>query len=103
MRIARRGGGKIGLPEVNLGVLPGTGGTQRLCRIVGKPAAIELMVTGRTFEFDEAKELGIVNQILDADSRDAFLAALPERHGETGDHGDHLADVRDRRDDADRL
>jgi enoyl-CoA hydratase len=73
IRIARRGGGKIGLPEVNLGVLPGTGGTQRLCRIVGKSAAIELMVTGRTFEYDEAKQLGIVNDIYEADSRDAFL------------------------------
>src|SRR5437660_7219577 len=47
LRIARKGGGKCGLPEVTLGVLPGTGGTNRLCRIVGKSKAIELMVTGR--------------------------------------------------------
>ncbi|HEY8469116.1 MAG TPA: enoyl-CoA hydratase/isomerase family protein [Longimicrobiales bacterium] len=73
IRIARRGGGKIGLPEVNLGVLPGTGGTQRLARLVGKARAIELMATGRTFEFEEAKELGIVHDIYDAESRDAFL------------------------------
>ena len=73
LRIARRGGGKIGLPEVSLGVLPGTGGTQRLCRVVGKSAAIELMVTGRTFEFDEAKQLGVVNEIFDAPGREAFL------------------------------
>jgi enoyl-CoA hydratase len=73
MRIARRGGGKIGLPEVNLGVLPGTGGTQRLCRIVGKSSAIELMVTGRTFEFDEAKDLGIVTNVLDAADRATFM------------------------------
>jgi enoyl-CoA hydratase len=73
LRIARRSGGKIGLPEVNLGVLPGTGGTQRLARLVGKSAAIELMVTGRTVEVDEAKQLGIVNDVFDADSRDAFL------------------------------
>jgi enoyl-CoA hydratase/carnithine racemase len=78
LRIARRGGGKIGLPEVSLGVLPGTGGTQRLLRIVGKSAAIELMVTGRTFEVDEAKELGIVNDVYDADSRDAFMTQVME-------------------------
>ncbi len=63
LRIARKDGGKIGLPEVNLGVLPGTGGTQRLSRILGKSKAIELMVTGRTFSFDEAKQLGLVNDV----------------------------------------
>ena len=47
VRIARKGAGKTGLPEVALGVLPGTGGTQRLARLVGKAKAIELMVTGR--------------------------------------------------------
>jgi enoyl-CoA hydratase len=78
MRIARRGGGKIGLPEVNLGVLPGTGGTQRLCRIVGKSSAIELMVTGRTFEFDEAKSLGIVTDVYDASDRASFLDQVME-------------------------
>ncbi len=63
LRIARKDGGKIGLPEVNLGVLPGTGGTQRLSRIVGKSKAIELMVTGKTFSFEDAKHLGLVNEI----------------------------------------
>ncbi len=63
LRIARKDAGKIGLPEVNLGVLPGTGGTQRLSRLVGKSKAIELMVTGNTFSFEEAQELGIVNDI----------------------------------------
>lgn len=73
LRIARRGAGKVGLPEVNLGVLPGTGGTQRLARLVGKARAIDLMVTGRTFDFDEGHSLGIIDYIYDADSRDAFL------------------------------
>jgi enoyl-CoA hydratase len=53
------------LPEVNLGVLPGTGGTQRLSRILGKSKAIELMVTGKTFSFDEAKQMGLVNEVFD--------------------------------------
>jgi enoyl-CoA hydratase len=70
IRIARKGAGKIGLPEVTLGVLPGTGGTQRLARVVGKSKAIELMVTGRTFEFEEALSLGIVNHIYDSASFD---------------------------------
>ena len=81
IRIARRGAGKVGLPEVNLGVLPGTGGTQRLVRIVGKSAAIELMVTGRTFEFDEAKTLGIVNDVWDAENAGAFLSAVLDYAG----------------------
>ncbi len=76
IRIARRGGGKIGLPEVSLGVLPGTGGTQRLTRLVGKATALELMVTGRTFDFDEARQLGLVNDVYDAGSRDEFLAQV---------------------------
>ncbi len=68
IRIARKDAGKIGLPEVNLGVLPGTGGTQRLSRLVGKSKAIELMVTGNTFSFEEAKELGIVNDIFEREN-----------------------------------
>jgi len=59
IRIARKEGGKIGLPEVNLGVLPGTGGTQRLSRIVGRSKAMEMMITGRTFSFEEALEVGV--------------------------------------------
>src|SRR5205807_4450934 len=68
IRIARKDAGKIGLPEVNLGVLPGTGGTQRLSRIVGKSKAIELMVTGNTFTFEEAKDLGMVNDIFEREN-----------------------------------
>jgi enoyl-CoA hydratase/carnithine racemase len=68
LRIARQDAGKIGLPEVNLGVLPGTGGTQRLSRLVGKSKAIELIVTGNTFSFEEAKELGMVNDIFDREN-----------------------------------
>ena len=63
IRIARKNGGKLGLPEVALGVLPGTGGTQRLARLVGKARAIELMATGRLMSFDEAHVLGIVTEV----------------------------------------
>jgi enoyl-CoA hydratase/carnithine racemase len=65
IRIAKKDGGKIGLPEINLGVLPGTGGTQRLARLIGKSRAIELMVTGRTFSFEEALEMGLINYIFE--------------------------------------
>jgi enoyl-CoA hydratase len=68
IRIARRDAGKIGLPEINLGVLPGTGGTQRLSRLVGKSKAIELMITGNTFTFEEAMEYGIVNDIYEREN-----------------------------------
>lgn len=73
IRVARKGAGKMGLPEVSLGVLPGTGGTQRLLRIVGKSRAIEMMATGELFDFERAEELGIVNQLIEADSAAAFL------------------------------
>jgi enoyl-CoA hydratase len=69
IRIARRDAGRIGLPEINLGVLPGTGGTQRLARMVGKSRAMELMITGRLFSFEEALDWGIVNEIYDGDAK----------------------------------
>jgi enoyl-CoA hydratase len=67
IRIALQGAGKCGLPEVGLGVLPGTGGTQRLSRLVGKNKAIELMIEGGLFSFEEAQRLGIVNHVWPAE------------------------------------
>jgi enoyl-CoA hydratase len=73
LRIARRNAGKMGLPEVGLGVLPGTGGTQRLSRLVGKSRAIELMATGELFDFEKGRDLGLVNQIFDAETGEQFM------------------------------
>jgi enoyl-CoA hydratase len=63
IRIARQGAGKIGMPEVALGVLPGTGGTQRFARLVGKAKAIEMMATGALFSFEDAHAIGLVNHV----------------------------------------
>jgi enoyl-CoA hydratase len=73
LRIARRSAGKMGLPEVSLGVLPGTGGTQRLLRIVGKSKAIELMAAGELFDFEKGEALGLVNRIVDASDGADFM------------------------------
>jgi enoyl-CoA hydratase len=54
---------KFGQPEVNLGLIPGYGGTQRLTMLVGKGKAMELMMTGNMIDADEAKELGLVNYV----------------------------------------
>src|SRR5690242_16607442 len=68
IRIARKGAGKIGLPEMNLGVLPGTGGTQRMARALPKNKAIELMTEGKLISFEEAQELGLINYIYESEN-----------------------------------
>ncbi|AKT43195.1 enoyl-CoA hydratase/isomerase family protein [Chondromyces crocatus] len=73
IRIARKNAGKIGLPEVALGVLPGTGGTQRLARLVGGSRAIQLMCEGKTFDFETGHQLGLVNEIYEAPSHQEYL------------------------------
>jgi enoyl-CoA hydratase/carnithine racemase len=70
LRIARKGAGKIGLPEVALGVLPGTGGTQRLARLVGKSRSMEMMISGRLMSMEDAAAIGLVHEVWD----DAALA-----------------------------
>ncbi len=78
VRVARRGSGKCGLPEVALGVLPGTGGTQRLARVLGKSRAIRAMATGELFDYERAVELGLVDELFDAEDDASFMAAVLE-------------------------
>ena len=78
IRIARRAGGKMGLPEVSLGVLPGTGGTQRLVRVVGKSRAIELMATGDLFAFEVGREMGLIDRLMIADTGESLLEQVLE-------------------------
>ena len=68
LRLAKKDGGRIGLAEVNLGVLPGMGGTQRLPRLVGFGRALELAATGATVSFEEAQEMGLINQIFESNN-----------------------------------
>jgi enoyl-CoA hydratase len=57
----------MGLPEVKLGIIPGTGGTQRLPRLIGKGRAAELLLTGKIIDAREALQIGLVNQVITAE------------------------------------
>jgi enoyl-CoA hydratase/carnithine racemase len=67
LRIARKNAGRTGLAEVNLGVIPGMGGTQRLPRLVGKARAMDLATTGRMIAFEEALDFGLINDVFEGD------------------------------------
>jgi enoyl-CoA hydratase/carnithine racemase len=76
LRVAAEGGYRLGLPEVTLGLLPGTGGTQRLPRLIGRGRALELMTTGRTVTPQEAERLGMVDRLVPAGDLDRTVAEL---------------------------
>ncbi len=63
----------FGLPEVGLGLIPGYGGTQRLARLVGKARALEMILTGKQVKANEAKEMGIVNDVVEDDPKKAAM------------------------------
>ena len=68
LRMMAKDSGKIGLPEVTLGVLPGTGGTQRLPRLVGTARALDMMITGKLLTPEEALSIGLVNYVYPKES-----------------------------------
>ncbi len=76
IRIARKDAGRLGLPEVGLGVLPGTGGTQRMARALPKSKAIEMMVEGKNISFEEAQDLNLINYIFEGNPADWWQEVL---------------------------
>jgi enoyl-CoA hydratase len=72
---------KFGLPEVKLGLIPGYGGTQRLPRLVGQGRALEMVMTGRTVDAEEALAIGLVNRIVQAPGLAAAKAYAREFSG----------------------
>src|SRR5215470_15982154 len=79
LRWARQGAGKLGLPEVSLGVLPGTGGTARLTRVLGKARALEFMVKGANVDFERGLEMGLLHELLPSEK---FLETALKRAAE---------------------
>jgi enoyl-CoA hydratase len=79
-RIATRNA-KMGLPEIKLGLIPGYGGTQRLPRAVGEPRAMEMILTGRTVDAEEAYRIGLVNRLIDGDAIEQGFAYAREFSG----------------------
>ena len=79
IRIAAEGSYRIGLPEATLGLLPGTGGTQRLPRLIGRGRALELMLTGQPVSPQRAYELGMVDRLVPADQLDSEVDELATR------------------------
>jgi enoyl-CoA hydratase/carnithine racemase len=79
IRLAAAGSYKLGLPEVTLGLLPGNGGTQRLTRLIGPSRALELLLTGRTYGVEAARDMGLVAAVYDADQAEATVREYAER------------------------
>ncbi|WP_424005761.1 enoyl-CoA hydratase/isomerase family protein (plasmid) [Haloarcula salina] len=77
IRVAQRGG-KLGQPEINLGIIPGGGGTQRLPRLVGEGQAMKLILTGDLIGVEEAHDIGLVDEVSDPETLDEAVTAITE-------------------------
>jgi len=77
IRVAAREA-KVGQPEINLGIIPGGGGTQRLPRLVGEGQAMKLVLTGDLIEADEAYEIGLVDDVADSAELDDAVASITD-------------------------
>ena len=77
---------RVGLPEITLGLLPGFGGTQRLLRLAGRAAALELCLLGQPIDAQRALQLGIVNRVVAMDALDAEIAALADQLAASAPH-----------------
>ncbi len=73
---------KLGQPEINLGIIPGGGGTQRLTRLVGEGKAMELILTGDIIDAAQAKAIGLVNEVVPAAGLRDWVVALASRIAE---------------------
>ena len=92
LRVSRDGSHHIGLPEVNLGVLPGTGGTQRLSRLIGPSRAIEMMAEGMVLSVEHAHAMGLVNKVWITQDHEAFMRRVSDyAHEFTPPHRASLA------------
>jgi len=79
IRLAAAGLYKMGLPEVTLGLLPGNGGTQRLTRLIGPSRSLELLLTGRTYTVEEAREMGLVADVYNTEEAGVKVREYAER------------------------
>lgn len=72
---------RLGLPEIKLGLIPGYGGTQRLPRLIGEARALEMILTGRAVDAEEAERIGLVNRIIGGDLLEAGASFAREMTG----------------------
>jgi enoyl-CoA hydratase/carnithine racemase len=80
LRYASEGSFRLGTPEVNLGLLPGNGGTQRIARLLGPGRGLEFLLSGRAVTVDEALALGLLSAVFPADEADAKVREIAGRY-----------------------